>query len=71
MEFWILGSGTCVPTAERGPSGAVLALPRHLLFFDGGSGSLRQMARIGLDFQKIDFLSVFMNPVCNNYKAEE
>ncbi len=56
MEFFILGSGTCVPTAERGPSGAVLALPRHLLFFDGGSGSLRQMARLGLDFRKIDFL---------------
>ncbi len=55
MEFWVLGSGTCVPTAERGPSGAVLAFPPHLLFFDGGSGSLHQMARIGLDFRRIDF----------------
>jgi ribonuclease BN (tRNA processing enzyme) len=55
MEFSVLGSGTCVPTAERGPSGAVLTLPPHLLFFDPGSGSLRQMARIGLDFRKIDF----------------
>jgi ribonuclease BN (tRNA processing enzyme) len=56
MDFLVLGSGTCVPTVERGPAGAVVALPRHLLLFDGGSGALRQMARLGLDFRKIDFL---------------
>ncbi len=56
MDLFVLGSGTCVPTVERGPSGMVLSTGPHLLFFDGGGGSLRQMARLGLDFRRIDFL---------------
>ncbi len=56
MNLFILGSGTCVPTVERGPSGLALALGSHLLLFDGGSGSLRQMARLGLDFRQVDYL---------------
>ena len=56
MELFVLGSGTCIPTAERGPSGLALALESHLIFFDGGGGSLRQMARLGLDFRQVDYL---------------
>jgi ribonuclease BN (tRNA processing enzyme) len=56
MELYVLGSGTCIPTAERGPSGLALALESHLIFFDGGGGSLRQMARLGLDFRQVDYL---------------
>jgi ribonuclease BN (tRNA processing enzyme) len=56
MELYVLGSGTCIPTVERGPSGLALALESHLIFFDGGGGSLRQMVRLGLDYRQVDFL---------------
>ena len=56
MELYVLGSGTCIPTVERGPSGLALALGSHLIFFDGGGGSLRQMVRLGLDYRQVDFL---------------
>ena len=56
MELFVLGSGTCVPTVERGPSGLALAFESHLVLFDGGSGSLRQMARFGLDFRRVDYI---------------
>lgn len=55
MEIYILGSGTCVPTAERGPSGLAVAFNSHLIFFDGGGGSLRQMPKLNLDYRQIDF----------------
>jgi len=55
MELTVLGSGTCVPTVDRGPSGLALTFGSHLIFFDGGGGSLRQMPRLGLDFRKVDF----------------
>lgn len=55
MELCILGSGTCIPTVDRGPSGLALSLGSHLVFFDGGGGSLRAMPRLGLDFRKVDF----------------
>lgn len=49
-----MGSGTCVPTVERGPSGLALATGEHLVLFDGGGGSLRQLPRLGLDFRGVD-----------------
>jgi len=56
MKLYVLGSGTCIPTVERGPSGLALASGSHLIFFDGGGGSLRQMVRLGLDYRQVDFL---------------
>ena len=58
MELFVLGSGTCVPTAERGPSGLCMTLGPHLIFFDGGGGSLRQLPRLGLDFRKVDYFCI-------------
>lgn len=55
MELYVLGSGTCIPTADRGPSGLALSFGSHLILFDGGGGSLRQMPRLSLDFRKVDF----------------
>lgn len=55
MELCVLGSGTCIPTVDRGPSGLALSFPNHLILFDGGGGSLRQMPGSGLDYRKIDF----------------
>ena len=56
MELFVLGSGTCVPTVERGPSGLALILDSHFILFDGGSGSLRQLVRLDLDFRRVDYL---------------
>ena len=56
MQLYVLGSGTCIPTVERGPSGLALVVDSHLIFFDGGGGSLRQMVKLGLDYRQVDFL---------------
>ena len=58
MKLFVLGSGTCIPTVERGPSGLALSFDSHLILFDGGGGSLRQMARLGLDFCGVDYLGI-------------
>lgn len=58
MDLYVLGSGTCVPTAERGPSGLALSFLSHLMLFDGGGGSLHALARAGLDFRRIDFVGI-------------
>jgi len=55
VELTILGSGTCIPVPNRGPSGLALSFGSHLIMFDGGGGSLRQMPKTGLDFRRIDF----------------
>ena len=55
MELYVLGSGTCIPVPDRGPSGLALSFGPHLILFDGGGGSLRQLPRLGLDFRKVDF----------------
>jgi len=55
MDLHVLGSGTCIPTVDRGPSGLALSLGSRLILFDGGGGSLRQMPKVGLDYRRIDF----------------
>jgi len=55
MDLHVLGSGTCIPTVDRGPSGLALSLGSRLILFDGGGGSLRQMPKMGLDYRRIDF----------------
>ena len=58
MDLFVLGSGTCVPTIERGPSGLALTTRNHLILFDGGGGSLRQLPSLSLDFRKVDFYCI-------------
>ncbi len=58
MKLFVLGSGTCVPTVERGPSGLALTTGEHLVLFDGGGGSLRQLTRQGLDFRNVDLYCI-------------
>jgi ribonuclease BN (tRNA processing enzyme) len=54
MEFYLVGTGTLVPDAERGPSGyAVRGAGNALMLVDGGAGTLRTLAGIGLDFREI------------------
>lgn len=58
MNLFVLGSGTCIPTVERGPSGLALAFGSHLMLFDGGGGSLRKLPCLGLDFRRVDYLCI-------------
>jgi ribonuclease BN (tRNA processing enzyme) len=58
MELWVLGSGTATPTAERGPSGLALLFASHFILLDGGSGTLQQMAKLGLDFRQISIITL-------------
>jgi ribonuclease BN (tRNA processing enzyme) len=61
MDVIILGSGTAIPLNDRGsPSIAVVVDGRHILF-DMGPGTLRQLTRAGIDYERVDriFLSHF------------
>ena len=53
MRISILGSGTGVPTAQRGPAGFAVAENGHLLLIDGGSGTLEKLVRLGMDYRKV------------------
>lgn len=53
MKLTILGSGTCVPSKRRAPSGYLLELGKEKILLDGGSGTLRQIAKAGIDYSSI------------------
>jgi len=56
IELIILGSGTCIPTKERGPSGIVLKVNSEILLFDSGSGTLQKLVNLGIDFRELKYL---------------
>ena len=58
MKLTVLGSGTCIPTKDRGPSGLALSVGEHLILFDGGGGSLRRMPGLGLDYKEVGYYCV-------------
>jgi len=61
MNLIILGSGTGIPLGDRGsPSLAVMIHGRPILF-DIGPGTLRQLTRVGIDYEGIErvFLTHF------------
>ncbi len=53
MRIAILGSGTGVPTAERGPAGFAISDDGRLLLLDGGSGTLEKLVRLGMDYRNV------------------
>lgn len=53
IRITILGSGTCVPTPDRGNPGYLVEVGGHLMLLDCGSGALRQVARYGFDYRDI------------------
>lgn len=53
MRVVVLGSGTCVPRAPRGPAGYALAAGESLVLLDSGSGTLGRLARSGLDYRRL------------------
>ena len=54
MQLIILGSGTSIPLADRASPSLALIVDESPILFDMGPGTLRQMTRAGLDFEKIE-----------------
>ena len=56
LDIIILGSGTCIPTRHRGPSGIVLKSNDVLLLIDGGSGTLSRMTSADIDYKSLQYI---------------
>jgi ribonuclease BN (tRNA processing enzyme) len=54
MKFHIVGSGTTVPDAERGPAGFVVESAGARVLVDGGTGTVQRLARMGIDARDLD-----------------
>ena len=53
MEIILLGSGTSIPLSNRGSPSFILLLNGHTILFDMGPGTIRQLAKTGMNFAKI------------------
>lgn len=49
MRFVLLGSGTTLPDPERGPAGFLVDHEGTRILIDGGTGTIRSLARMGID----------------------
>jgi len=54
MRFVLLGTGTLVPDATRGPAGFLVEEGDARILVDGGSGTLQRLARHGVDARRLD-----------------
>jgi ribonuclease BN (tRNA processing enzyme) len=54
MQLTVLGSGVLIPVARRGNSGYLLQVADETILIDGGSGALRRVADLGLDYRHIE-----------------
>ncbi len=53
MELIIVGSGTAAIQPRRGPSGYILRNSAEIYLLDGGSGTLRRAAEVGISYKEI------------------
>jgi ribonuclease BN (tRNA processing enzyme) len=58
VELIVVGSGTGVPSLRRGSPCLAVKAAGRLLVLDLGSGSLRALLRLGLNFSAIDVLAL-------------
>jgi len=56
MEVYIIGSGTGVPSLKRGSPGTVIRTGDSIMLLDSGSGTLRRLLEVDIDFREIDYL---------------
>jgi len=56
MQITILGSGTCVPSAERTAACISIAAESTTVLLDSGPGSLHQMRKAGISSNDVDLL---------------
>ena len=54
MKLTIIGSGTILPDPARGPCALLLEAAGRRILVDGGSGTLRTLARLGADPRHLD-----------------
>lgn len=54
MKLTVLGSGTNVPYARRGPSGYAVRTDKTTVLLDGGSGTVGRMAKADIDFRAVN-----------------
>lgn len=54
MRFHIVGSGTTIPDAERGPAGFLVEAGGARILVDGGTGTVQRLARMGFDARELD-----------------
>ena len=52
----ILGSGTCVPSLERGPCAILVKTGSQKLLFDLGPGTMRRLLEAGVTIFDLDFI---------------
>ena len=54
MRFVLLGTGTTLPDADRGPAGFLVEEGDARVLVDGGSGTIQRLARHGVDARRLD-----------------
>lgn len=54
MELTILGSGTGIPSLQRGAPGHLIQIDNEPLLFDSGSGTLLRLLKIGIDYKQLN-----------------
>lgn len=54
MRFVLLGTGTLVPDADRGPAGFLIESQAKHILIDGGSGTIQRLKRYGVDARELD-----------------
>lgn len=58
MMLKILGSGTCVPSIERGAPANYIRVGNKQILIDCGPGTLLQLAKNGLSYKEIDVVCI-------------
>lgn len=58
LRYTLIGSGTILPSAERGPAAHHFTCGEITALFDLGSGTLRRMDGLGLAWDELDLVAV-------------
>jgi ribonuclease BN (tRNA processing enzyme) len=56
VEIHILGSGTCVPMADRSSPSCLVSTAGDLALVDGGTGTMRRLLEAGFHYRDVDYL---------------
>lgn len=54
MRFTLVGTGTTIPSAERGPAAFLVEAEGKRILVDGGTGTLGRLAALGVDARRLD-----------------
>lgn len=54
MRFTLVGTGTTVPDADRGPAAFLVESDGARILVDGGTGTIRRLASLGVDARMLD-----------------